>query len=461
MSKFILGKKFELAVIFLAFLTAAALAVTVKTSQAVSAETVSRSVPTLFYNDTDYHLADIMPLYETDGVLYIPRYFVSQIYTIEMSTRDNYREDFFIQYKDRWIAFKVSADIAVTSLGEEISCKVHFFRGVTYVPAILVAEKLGLGWEYNEEYNSFRLKELGTRRTFEELLARFIRTPATTPPPETPPPVQITTNPPVEITTNPGENTRPATEPYADATQPHSEPAGGEPPDNTPEQPQHITEPPVRPQPVTTAEPTTAENTREIENYLMFYNGGGEVRGAESETDELLRILGGNNISATFFMSGNEISENPDIVRKIYASGHGLGINLNLDSGVSDSDLITELESVNDLIYSLVKHKTRFYIYEGGYLDNSGEEELVKKGYYFCGRSADTQNFRDEDIINSSEMTEFLKLRRINIIAFDTSEDYYGDYLDFAISASRTKFYINFSQINNADIENIRRRTNR
>ena len=51
-------------------------------------------------------------------------------------------------------------------------------------------------------------------------------------------------------------------------------------------------------------------------------------------------------------------------------------------------------------------------------------------------------------------MTEFMKQREANIFMFDYNGEY-RDYLELSVQAAETKFYIDFSYLNNANIENI------
>ena len=458
-------KKFELMIICLALLVAAML---MMIANAVSASPDNQFVPSLFHNDGPFVYDDLRPLYiAADGVFYIPRDFFNYLDQrhLKMGARDNnFRESFFIQYKDHYISFNVAADRADTVFEEGIFCKVYIIGAATYVPAVLTAQALGLEWEYNEQYNSFRIREAGARLTFDELLAPYIAriptTPAPTPAPTTTARRPVTTRPPAVTST---------TQPPV-IGQPQTQPAGEEPtattnnpvvPPQTPTEPiPPATPPPRQPavpeqttEPEITTEPTTPENTREIENHLIFYNITNDI-----EQSGILEMLEENNMRAMFFMSGGEIAEYPDVLRKIYASGHSPGIRL--ESG----EAISELEAVNDLIYSVIKHKTRFYMSaedpEIREQIREQETELRQKGYYLCVETADILNLRG--ISGADEMIEFMKRRRINIFAFDLNgEDGNKDFLGLSVRAAREKFYINFSHINNANIENINRQINR
>ena len=162
-------------------------------------------------------------------------------------------------------------------------------------------------------------------------------------------------------------------------------------------------------------------------------------------------------------MSGSEIIENPDILRDIIASGNDIGIKF--ESGKMNftaDDLITELESANGLIYSAVKQKTRFCMFNGG--DTAVTDEdiklyrdgLIKRGYYLCGKNTDISGITNMPNESVKNMTDLLKRQKINIIAIDISGgNNYLNYLNIAEQAANAKFYIKFSYINNANINKL------
>lgn len=487
-------KKMGITIICLTLLVAIMLAIVSTTASAASRVSadgidVSAYVPSLFHNDSLFVYDDIMPLIEKDGDFYIPINLLRFLHDITMNSQDNYKDLFIIQYGgNRYISFNVSSGIAETSARKIIKCNVYIISGITYVPAKIVADSLGLTWEYNEQYKSGRIKELRAKKTFAELLAPYIdlipTTAAPTPPPTTTPaiPQPTTTAPtPPPTTTAVPQPTTPPIKPQPTTTSnptnpPHSSSPGISDinPTTTENKPTLPTtsEPPTAPTAIpVTEEPTTAENTRTIENYLMFYAAGNsENYDKASKIDGVLEILGEKNMRATFFLSENEITDSPDILRKIYASGHELGIRISADV---KENMLVELEAVNDIIYSVVKHKTRFCMFEGSVkalysVDKSDidiiatniantEDMLKQHGYYLCAGSVnifDLRNLRDE-----TSMINFMKQRRSNIFIFDLN-DGYENYLELSAQAAETKFYINFSYINSADIENIKRRIN-
>ena len=434
--------KFELTVLCLALLVTALLAAVSSSASRVSAEAgvLSSFVPSLFYNDRASRWHETTPLQIIDGEFYVPLGFIGELNNIKMDALDNFKENFYIQYKEvNFIAFNVEAGRAKTETKDNIPCKVYIIGYTTYLPAVLVAQSLGLLWEYNEKYNSFRIYELGVRTSFDEILAPYIAKIPVTTAPTTPAPQIITT---VTAATAPPQQTAPPE--TVPTTVVGAEPAG---PVTRPP----VTEPPTEIETAPEPETTTAENTGEIENYMMFY-------GEESEIDGAIEMLGLNDIRAAFFFSGDEIEQNPDIARKIYASGHELGIKLAV--GTDLGDIAAELEKINGVIYSAIKHKTRFCAFDGRQTNAEKlpyENILRKNGYYLCDWTIDNDALDLRGIQNVREMTDFIKQRHLNVFMFDLGGGY-RDYLRWAALAAKYKFYINYSHINNANIENIKMR---
>ena len=480
-------KKFEITFILMALLCMGLLKIVTMTVTPVSADDAS-SVPSLFYNDNAFMFDYLWSLEKIDGIYYVPIELFKLINDVTMKSEDRYTENFYIQYKKYdWIAFKVSGERAESRTKYYIPCKVYLINGTAYVPAEITAENLGLECEIRAEYNTLRIKGDTARKTFDQLIDGYIikPKPVITTPEETAPPTQpiptnppspvVTTEPAIENTTSPTIDIPPITDKgtTTDSTTFRNIP-------NTSEY--RTTEPPT-----TTEEPTTAENTREIQNYLMFYDSSPsydytettenietteeetketeEIETTEtveiieiSKTDkikEVLKILDKNKMKAVFFLNVSEIKENPDILRRIYSSGHELGIKINPDN---TEDLIKELESANDFIYSALKHKTRFCMFEKSENLEMFEEKLTQNGYYLCKKNVDIPDL--EDIKTTTEMTDFLKQKTYNVFMFDLNSDY-KNYIIMSARASENKFYIKFSYINNANIENIKRQINR
>jgi hypothetical protein len=399
--------------------------------------------PSMFYNDHPYQI-DGLPLEIRDGVPYIPLIIFdfrksTGVTSVILGSEDNFTNDFSITHVHagvrRWIAFNIDNRDAYTydpvnQSYREVPGAYAILSGRggnnIYVPARAVAETIGLRFEWNREFNSVRISDGRATKTFEELLRNY----------------SIITEPP---TTRPPVTTAPPTTPTPPT----------EPPPPTPPQPPGPTIPTAPPETTPEPETTTPENTRDINNYLMFYSGAPPQY--EDNLGQVLNYLNEHEIRAMFFMSGAEIMAAPDKLRRIFASGHDVGIKIDGSDYETPDDLISEVEAVNGYIYSLIKQKTRFYIITPDFDDveymKDCINELRKAGYYLC---RDNINLEQADFDDIDSAVDFLKQQQVNLFAFDLyNPDNNYNYLKMMAEASDTKFYINFSHVNNANISGL------
>ena len=420
-------------------------------------------MPKLWVNDVRYPFHERYPLEMLNGVPYVYIRLLEYIDGIEIG--DEREGGFYISYKKNgtYISFDTKKNYASTPYRgkvEDFYEPTYIWHGVRYVRAQAVADYLDITLDFNEQYGVLRFRDRSARKGLNELIAGYIDVPTT------PSPVIPTT-----------------TERYV--------------PLQTP--------PPATPPPVvaeTTAEPTTAEDTREIVNYFMFRANGKNYTGQEEPTEifeddteagntgtdnnenndnmdsveYILDVLKRENIRSIFFMTGSEILKNPTILRKVYALGHEVGIEIEGGKiNPSSEDLLSELEEINAIIYTVTKHKTRFYMLDENMYKNSGNnaeadelqllciENLKKAGYYQFKQTVEASNFQyiqnilafyeDKNIVEAvkiTEMIELLKREEINIIKFEIGSIAENEYVDLklVINAIKSKFYITVAKIN-------------
>jgi peptidoglycan/xylan/chitin deacetylase (PgdA/CDA1 family) len=191
----------------------------------------------------------------------------------------------------------------------------------------------------------------------------------------------------------------------------------------------------------------------------MFYDSGtanAQFPDDSRNLEKVLKFLSENKVRALFFMSGEEILNNPDKLRMVFAAGQDIGLKI---SHASPTDLINELEETNAYIYALIKQKTRLCMYadaniSGAEMTAQYAAELEEAGYFLCSENvkADSVSLNGE-----SAAVEFLKRSPVNLCAFDFSsfENNYAA-LEMIARAADVKFYINFSHINNANISGLK-----
>jgi len=87
---------------------------------------------------------------------------------------------------------------------------------------------------------------------------------------------------------------------------------------------------------------------------------------------QIVDVLNQFNVKATFFVLGNRLEKNKDIVKKIYASGHQIANHTysHLDiTELSNEQIIEEVEKTNNLIKSIIDKTPLFFRPPFGYID--------------------------------------------------------------------------------------------
>lgn len=82
----------------------------------------------------------------------------------------------------------------------------------------------------------------------------------------------------------------------------------------------------------------------------------------ETYTDRILEILRQYGLKATFFLSEEDIKNNPATVIRIYAEGHSIGIYVKTGvegSGLNFDNVMGQLGRSNQMLYQLLKIRTR------------------------------------------------------------------------------------------------------
>ncbi len=124
--------------------------------------------------------------------------------------------------------------------------------------------------------------------------------------------------------------------------------------------------------------------------YLLFENCPAD------NTGDILDLLDEYNGRATFFMTYEAMSQYPDTVIRIVASGHSVGTYINEYDAESISEQITQS---NALLRELTRQKTRLIrIGDKQYVSDELGDTVggVYKGvYYLCGEDIDISDYAD------------------------------------------------------------------
>ena len=392
------------------------------------------NMPSLFVNDIAFPYDDILPLYTVGSTYYVPiLLFDFMVPDVVKYSIDNYTDHFYISYGGKFISFSIKSEKAWDYEQNELPGARAVLRGRgrnnVYIPARAVADVTGLKFELSEQGRSVRISDARASLAFEDMLKnpRYAAVdPPTAPLPSTAPPLSSAPDAPVSAVPT-SENPAPL---------------------------------------VSTAPSTTPENTREINNYLMFYTGITDNETGEEPTEEpaednlntVLNYLKTNDIRALFFLSAEEITSDPDRLKRIFAAGHDIGININRPDFFTTEDLVRFAENANAYIYAVIKQKTRFYMLTADFDDAEYTKDCIsamsRAGYHRCFGNTEITPGNFEDAVSAAE---FLKQRQVNLFAFDLPEfdnDY--EYLELINDSVNIKFYINFSHINNANVSKLR-----
>ena len=84
----------------------------------------------------------------------------------------------------------------------------------------------------------------------------------------------------------------------------------------------------------------------------------------EDITDELLRILKGYNIIATFFLSGYQMAKHPDLLTKIYHDGHEIGSHAYEHRALSSltfNEIVKELTLTQEFVRQQVGYQIKLF----------------------------------------------------------------------------------------------------
>ena len=131
-------------------------------------------------------------------------------------------------------------------------------------------------------------------------------------------------------------------------------------------------------------------------------------------TQKILDILASENIKAVFFMIGNNMIQYPDIVEKIYLSGHDIANHsfnhTRLDNLFGDN-LTYEIEETNKTYKDILGITPHFFRPPGGRFNNMIYELIRKNNLIPIGWEINTGDYLDNNKkqINSVELEAKVK----------------------------------------------------
>ena len=363
-------------------------------------------IPTLFYNDSVWVMDDYYPsLGYTIGKMqdfWLPLSFYGEIENIRIrrGTAKNHTV-FIIQdtATGKYLSFNINdSAYAQTERSTLILINTMLYSKERYLPMRDMCAYFGWTFEISEDRRSVRICDGKQKRKFSDMLAEYAPPPVVTTeavrvtePPVTEPPVTEPVTKPVTKPVDPPVTQAPptpVTPPVVvpPVTQPPDPPVTEAPPPVVRPVDPPVTLPPVVTEPVTEAvtEPPKEKIYRAASVYLTFEDIDGV------HTPMLLDTLAEYGAHAVFFVSGEQLTQHTDVVLRILAEGHKLGLHGMTDDEYSlwkTDDLLAALDEENALLYALVRQKTRLVRMPEGsrsgrlYLSDEQKSALSARGY--------------------------------------------------------------------------------
>lgn len=280
--------------------------------------------PTLFYNDTAWAMDAYYPsLGFTVGAMedfWIPLSFFEEFDNIRIRRGAARNHTIFVMQdtvSEKYLSFNINdSTFAQTERGTLIQINTMLFSKERYLPMREMCNYFDWTFEISDDHRTVRICDGKQTKSFSELLALYA--------------------PPVVGETDTTEEAEAVTVP--------------------------VTEP-VDPPP---------EFYRSRTVYLTFEDI------EDTNTPVILDILAQYGAGATFFVSGEQMSRYPELILRIIAEGHTLGLHgMNGDETAirKTEALLSSFDEENELLYALIRRKTRLIRLPNG--SRSGKLELT------------------------------------------------------------------------------------
>lgn len=132
-----------------------------------------------------------------------------------------------------------------------------------------------------------------------------------------------------------------------------------------------------------------------------------------TNTKEILDIMYAYDMHYTFFMTGNNIKNNPDIVKRMADEGHGIGVHSvthdRVKTFLTPTTLVEEFEQCNDYIEAAGVARTKLcrVPYGSGTASNEQYENLVEAGYQVWDWHIDPSDYA-KTMDNKQEIYDYI-----------------------------------------------------
>ncbi len=177
-----------------------------------------------------------------------------------------------------------------------------------------------------------------------------------------------------------------------------------------------------------------------------------EVAGSEAKVDRILKVLQRQGIKATFFVTGEWVTEHPLTIQRICKEGHDIENHSQSHkemSGLTKDECKEEIEKVHEKVKALTGQTMKLFrspYKEFNATISSAVEEL---GYYPIGGNVDSMDWKDygvDAVIN--EICNNQNLEKGSIILCHTNTKFTSKALDKVITVLKKRGYT-FDTISN------------
>ncbi len=339
--------------------------------------------PMLYFNDSTWAREDRSPLKIIDGVEYVPLTIFAQMKNTKVRVNETLNT-FVITHSALYISIDATTSIATNHNNRLYTIPTHKLDyGERYVPARDICRHVGLGFDsfINPLTNEIAVRITDGTETlsFEELLNKY--------------------NPDILKTEVQTEQSDQATGP--DDSQ-------------------------------------DTEETQKLTGKRTVYITFPETINANTETS--LDILNAYGYTATFFVDSSDIINNPLVISEMISEGHKVGIKPRSPGAYTNIEsLISEINSINDLLYRVFKFKTRtvmldaMYTYNNDLLAAVNGGALTEEGYSLWRTTAERTDGIYNNHIASQKMIDIL-LKNTTIV-YNLGNNYYTpNILDSTLS---------------------------
>lgn len=160
-----------------------------------------------------------------------------------------------------------------------------------------------------------------------------------------------------------------------------------------------------------------------------------DVAWGSDNINEILDILDKYNIKSTFFLVGNWVDENEELVAKIHKKGHEIGNHSNTHANtkeLSEESIVKELDITSSKIEKITGSKTTLYRPPFGDVDNKTLEICKSLGYKVIKWDVDSMDWKE---IGPNHVIERVarKSEPGSIVLFHANVNDVGSYLDSII----------------------------